>query len=155
MNLDVNKIIMESLTEASGDGSLLIMTPEEQAEINAKKTELVDRKDEANKLIKRLGTPFEKPKPFSIADDVKETVKAAEAAKAAKQAAEIAKKTSVSDDANALVSKIGRKGNEFIRNNFTLDPAEMDYGKTGLAAAGIAAGLGALALRKRMKNANR
>ena len=36
--------------------------------------------------------------------------------------------------------------------HFTLKPEEMDLPKTGALAAAVAAGLGALALRKKLKN---
>jgi hypothetical protein len=54
----------------------------------------------------------------------------------------------VGDDIQSGVKNMGHKFADYMSN--------LDYGKTALATGGaLAAGLGALALRKRMKNANR
>lgn len=243
MKFDVNKIIMESLNEAAGDGSLLIPSSERREELAREKSEAATKLAATKERLK--GENLLKPTPkISIADEanakeelakaktlaaakatdpnvvkredlenveakiasakaaqetegaVKKAASEAEALpgakkavlqttisrhaaetedamkkaaaesealpgaqKAAKQTAEALRdeesRHSIPGQARLLAKKIGQKGSEFVREKFTLDPTQMDLPKTGLAAAAIGAGLGALALRKRMKNANK
>ena len=57
--------------------------------------------------------------------------------------------------AKEYANELWSKTKKFGQDNFTLDPDKIDLPKTGMTGAAIAAGLGALALRRRMKKAQK
>ncbi len=83
-----------------------------------------------------------------------ELLKAEEAAREASNA-EHAERATVGHHAKEYANELWSKTKKFGQDNFTLDPDKIDLPKTGMTGAAIAAGLGALALRRRMKKAQK
>ncbi len=137
MSLDVNKIITESINEAAGFNDIYKQAIDDMA--SGKAAEIVydkihpEKPDMTLEMAKRLGRTVQKLK--QTEEELrreKELGVGEHLARAGKKALAAAKKEA--------------------GEHFTLKPEEMDLPKTGALAAAVAAGLGALALRKKLKN---
>jgi len=95
---------------------------------------------------------FEKAKYFAA--ERNKLLKAEEAAREASNA-EHAERATVGHHAKEYANELWSKTKKFGQDNFTLDPDKIDLPKAGMTGAAIAAGLGALALRRRMKKAQK
>ena len=89
-----------------------------------------------------------------LAAERNKLLKAEEAAREASNA-EHAERATVVHHAKEYANELWSKTKKFGQDNFTLDPDKIDLPKTGMTGAAIAAGLGALALRRRMKKAQK
>jgi len=126
--MDINKLIMESIQSVISESAV-----PEDLQPGAKEAAEAAAKRVADKVIHG-----EVPEELQAGAETKKMV----ARRLLNQGKEYA---------NELWSKTKKFG----QDNFTLDPDKIDLPKTGMTGAAIAAGLGALALRRRMKNAKR
>jgi len=139
------KIAKKLAAERKANADNLARIEKEGKEIEAKEAEA----EEAKKLDT---DSFQGKDAANVRAD--KLLKAEEAAREASNA-EHAERATVGHHAKEYANELWSKTKKFGQDNFTLDPDKIDLPKTGMTGAAIAAGLGALALRRRMKNAKR
>jgi len=143
--LDISKIINNSIQRVINEDA-----KEAADTIGALGKNAKDYYDQAIDSLSK--GEFEKAKYFAA--ERNKLLKAEEAAREASNA-EHAERATVGHHAKEYANELWSKTKKFGQDNFTLDPDKIDLPKTGMTGAAIAAGLGALALRRRMKKAQK
>ena len=150
---DISKIINDSIASVVSEGAI--------DKVKEKYKEVIDdmASGKAAEIVydklhpEKTDVDFEMSKKLANVRADK-LLKAEEAAREASNA-EHAERATVGHHAKEYANELWSKTKKFGQDNFTLDPDKIDLPKTGMTGAAIAAGLGALALRRRMKKAQK